>query len=386
MTRVEAVRSLRISQGIFSIVNFGLASYPKASTVLTAFNFINWAATATFLAYLNTLGDRLADRYSESKTTEDLAAIISTYQSALQQSNPPVLDRISGGRNVLRYHAVRSDWQRAYEDTKISIGLVPRLTDWAPGKNDKQYVLGQIFGLASDATAVAMSAGQAPSVALSLLEQGRSVLAAFLREIRTDIGDLQAKHPDLASDFIRFRGMLDVPATKEMTASQEDGQPASRDVTSMRSRTGLDFDNLLVKIREQAGFEDFQLSPSEEDMKASARCRPIVVIDVSELRPDAILVEPSEIRCVALPLLRTAELEEMGQQGDRGSPAILERLWVAVTEPILDALGYTEPVSGDNWPQIWWILTGKLSKLPLHAAGHRGLKSIETVLDRAMSP
>ncbi|UPX14095.1 uncharacterized protein EKO05_0004586 [Ascochyta rabiei] len=134
MTRVEAVRSLRISQGIFSIVNFGLASYlvhelaqttqqhvtsdvfislvaacvsvigvlcapraanlskmspklhlafavdwitaffnmaalislavfvtksqycqattcliAKASTVLTAFNFINWAATATFL-------------------------------------------------------------------------------------------------------------------------------------------------------------------------------------------------------------------------------------------------------------------------------------------------------------------------------------------------
>lgn len=336
-------------------------------------------------AYLNTLGDRLADRHSRTKTTDDLEATITSYQSALNQSSSTVLDRISAGRKVLQYHAIRSDWQKAYEDAKTAVGLIPRLSKPSLGNSDKQYVLAQIVGLACDAPAAALSAGKAPSVALGLLEQGRGVIATFFEDMRTDLVDLRAKYPELANDFIRIRSVLDTPAKPNMAFELDDRQASSKEFTSTRSMAEVDFDALIVEIRKRPGFETFLLPPSEEELKIAGSRGPIVVINVSELRSDALLVEPDEIRSVALPDFRISEIEAEGRKGDRGSPAVLGRLWDTVTKPVLDALGYTGSPSNNDWPHIWWIPTGRLSKFPLHAAGYHGKGSTNTVLDRAMS-
>ncbi|KAF3034661.1 hypothetical protein E8E12_001700 [Didymella heteroderae] len=310
-------------------------------------------------AYLNTLGDRLGDRHSRLGTADDLDATILAYQSALHQSSSAVLDRISAGKKVLRYHALTSDWQKAYEDAKTAIDLVPRLTKRSLGNSDKQYVLGQIVGLACDATAAALNAKKAPSVALSLLEQGRGVLAASLEEMRTDLFDLQATHPELAKEFTRLRSVLDLPSRSGVFSEFDDRQTSSQDIANTRSRAGLDFDALIVNIRRQEGLEGFLLPPDEEEMKAAGSHGPIVVINVSELRSDALLVERSS--------------------------AVLERLWDTVTKPVMDALGYSGSPSDNDWPHIWWIPTGRLSKFPLHAAGYHSKGSMRTVLDRAVS-
>jgi CHAT domain-containing protein len=68
-----------------------------------------------------------------------------------------------------------------------------------------------------------------------------------------------------------------------------------------------------------------------------------------------------------------------------GTPQVLEWLWDVVANPILDAMGFTQTWPNDNWPHIWWIPTGPLSKFPLHAAGRHAKDSAETVLDRVMS-
>ena len=336
-------------------------------------------------AYLNTLGDRLADRYSETGTTEDLLAIISSYRSALYHPNSAVLHRMTGGRKVLKYHSVREDWQEAYQDARAAVELIHKLTGRALGNSDKQYMLGQIVGLGSDAAAAALNAGQEPMVALSLLEQGRSVLGTFLGEMRADLSNLQVNHPDLAKEVNRLRGILDSSGTKERPGDQEESSSSTQDVATIRSRAALDFDKLISKIRRFPDFESFLLPPSKKAIIAAGKYGPIIVINVSELRSDGLLIESSGIRCIPLPHLQPTEIEEMSEQIDRGSPAILEHLWSVVTEPIMQALGYTNPILDDNWPHIWWIPTGRLSKLPLHAAGRHSITSSETVLDRAMS-
>lgn len=64
---------------------------------------------------------------------------------------------------------------------------------------------------------------------------------------------------------------------------------------------------------------------------------------------------------------------------------MLEWLWNVAASPILDALNLKQTPSDSNWPHIWWIPTGQLSQLPLHAAGRHSKSSTDAVLDRAMS-
>jgi CHAT domain-containing protein len=122
-------------------------------------------------------------------------------------------------------------------------------------------------------------------------------------------------------------------------------------------------------------------------MQLAANCGPIVVINVSEYRCDAILIEQHQIRFLALPDVHCEDIDEgyIDEKQDLGSLEILEWLWDTIMDPILCALGYTQPPSNGDWPHVWWIPTGPLTKYPLHAAGRYTKNSSESVLDRVMS-
>jgi CHAT domain-containing protein len=62
--------------------------------------------------------------------------------------------------------------------------------------------------------------------------------------------------------------------------------------------------------------------------------------------------------------------------------SVLAWLWDAITEPVLQELDITAPAApGRPWPRMWWVPTGQLSLLPLHAA-QRG---DQCALDRVIS-
>jgi tetratricopeptide (TPR) repeat protein len=326
--------------------------------------------------YLNNLGIQLGDRYSRTGAIIDLKEAISYHQSALRQPAFPTVRRIVAGREILQYCAIILDWQQAYEASEIAIPLIPKLTSRSLENADKQYRLGQVVGLASDAAAVALHAEKGPLVALGFLEQGRGVLAASLEDIRTDILYLQERYPEMAKQYARFRDELELPVTHKSSWRAQG---------SWRYEAGKELDKLIVEIRKQSGFEDFLLAPSEAEMQAAAKYGPIIVINVSKYRCDAILIEQHQIRFLALPNLNSEEIKKKAQRDDLGVPKFLEWLWDVVTNPILDALGFTQPPSDNNWPHVWWIPTGPLSKFPLHAAGRHTKGSFETVPDRVMS-
>ncbi|KAH8736103.1 CHAT domain-containing protein [Ilyonectria robusta] len=310
--------------------------------------------------WLINLGNRLSDRYRKTGAISDFEAITAQYQAALCHSSSVASTRITAGRKVLRCYANKLRWQQAYDASAIAVPLIPKLTLRSLENSDKQHILGEVVGFASDAAAVALHAGKGPLVALNFLEQGRGVLGTSLEELRTDVLELKEKHPELAEHF--------VPAAWQAQSHR-------------RYKAGDDLDKLIDSIRQKADFHDFLLAPSQAEMMGAASCGPIIVINVSEFRCDAILIQQQGIQSVSLPRLNRQDIEEKSQKG-LGSTEILEWLWDAIADPVLNALGFTDPPQG-TLPHVWWIPTGPLAKFPIHAAGYH-MKG-QAVLDRVMS-
>jgi len=123
---------------------------------------------------------------------------------------------------------------------------------------------------------------------------------------------------------------------------------------------------------------------------AAAGPGPIVVVNISSYRCDAFLIERDRIRLLELRNLRLQEVNDKVQHLGPSpfllvTPSLLEWLWNVAAGPILETLGFTQTPSDDNWPHVWWILTGALSHLPIHAAGRHIKGSTEAVLERVMS-
>lgn len=331
------------------------------------------------------LGTILKEKFSETNAAQDLEKAILCHQSALRQANAYLLTRIEAGIDVLQCCALNTDWQQAYEALHVAVGLVPMLTLRSLQNSDKQHLLSQVVGLASDAAAAGFNAAKEPHVALELLEQGRGLLAAFLEEVRTDVLVLRQKHPDLAEEFVRLQGEINLQAVREKPYSRDDRGSTFQVRTSKLYQADNAFDLLLVDIRNRPGFTNFLLPHNTDEMMIAANDGPIIVINVSEYRCDAVLVERDQIRVLALPNLRNHEIDQKTLQGNLGAPHVLAWLWDVVAKPILDALGYTCCPLTEDWPRVWWIPTGSLSRFPLHAAGRHGEGPGESVLDRVMS-
>ena len=66
--------------------------------------------------------------------------------------------------------------------------------------------------------------------------------------------------------------------------------------------------------------------------------------------------------------------------------AILEWLWDVAVKPVLDELGFTQTPSYDEtWPRVWWVGSGLLNILPIHASGYHDSTPPQTALDRVIS-
>jgi hypothetical protein len=204
---------------------------------------------------------------------------------------------------------------------------------------------------------------------------------------------------------------------------------ASRTV-DRRMALAKEWDDLVEQIRRLDGFEDFLKPPPLERLLPAAEAGPVVIVNVSRWRSDALIVTTNGVEVKTLPGL-TAEatslqarayldrlheveaaaehvhqarkradgvgrpLEEMQslRQAVVGCEASLrdvtEWLWDQIAGPVLAVLGVTgPPAPGQPWPRLWLCPTGLLSLLPLHAAGHHspeGRAHHESTLDRVVS-
>ncbi|KAF5602530.1 hypothetical protein FPCIR_1871 [Fusarium pseudocircinatum] len=328
-------------------------------------------------AWLNSLGNHYLNLYTETGDEYDLDQSITNYERALRHETSATEDRIKAGQAIL---SNSSDSQQLYDTAKVAVSLIPKLVSWSHENQDRQYVLSQVVGLASDAAAAALQAGQSPMIALQLLEQGRGIIGASLQDMRSDMQDLAREHPGLAERYRTLQAELDRRA--------EHGRAASAQVQASINRrhaAAKEFTELAVEIRMLPGFEDFMLSHTEDEICGASERGPIVVINVSRLRCDALLVANNQVRALALTSTSLEELELKIKPWNLATSQTLEWLWDTIMSPILNKLGFAERPSAETWPHVWWIPTGPLVQLPLHAAGYHRQQWSEAVLDRVIS-
>lgn len=373
-------------------------------------------------AFLDTLGRCLVDRFTQKHSNEDLdrrfkedspeerskddlnrAIACLTEGWHCRNARPSI--RIQLAKDLGNIYWIVYNFEKATEWFRRAIELLPTVSSRVLKHADQEHLLGNIAGLASKAAATALEAGEDATHALQLLDLGRGVIAGELMDMREDISDLQHQHPDLAQEFVALRDELDsaidttaiIPSTDSMLSRETMTTATTTSAAKTRSweeqaerrrEANQRFDDLIRRIRAQDEFENFLLPPSADDLMASAEAGPVIVVNVSNARSDAFLITRLSISVLPLPSMTPDEVQTQAQHlvsSPYDPSPVLEWLWDAVARPCLEALGFTNPVTDDNWPHVWWIPTGMVTQLPLHAAGRYTPGSKETVLDRVMS-
>ncbi|WP_052121145.1 CHAT domain-containing protein [Amycolatopsis sp. MJM2582] len=252
---------------------------------------------------------------------------------------------------------------------------------------DQEYLLGRFSGLVAECVSAELDDGDIVG-AVEHAELGRTVLLSAQLDTRTDLTDLEDVSPSLASRF------------RELGAELSHLAPAARrsDVASVgprRRALSAEWDEVVRRIRQVDGFEHFLARPSLTELRQSVNDGTAVLVNAGNLRGDAVLVRAGTTESVRLRALKLSDvnhyaesLAEATGQRTRSTASdrrrllteILEWLWVSVTEPVLNALGEGAA------HRVWWMPTGRLGLLPLHAAGLPGGPSVMDLVVSSYTP
>jgi hypothetical protein len=291
-------------------------------------------------------------------------------------------------------------------------------------RGDQQHAIGSFAGLAGAAAARALaapggSASERAERALGLLEAGRAVLLSQALDARSDLTDLNERHPELARRFAEQRERLDQPVNTKISTRRSDAGESPRsgleNTARGRNRLAEQFNATLAEIRSLDGFASFALPPTVDELITEASRGPVVVFNVHTGRGDALLLTAHGITSLELPRLIPRNVVETintfrqalhrarsgadpseREEAQETLLAVLRWLWDAAAGPVLEALGYDgQPAAATcgaheaGWPRVWWAPGGLLGLLPLHAAGYHSDAADDphrrTVMDRVVS-
>lgn len=359
--------------------------------------------------WLNNLGHTLQHRYGVDPSEDDWNTALKTYEDniSLKQGMPTA--RIASAVQALTFlrnvpsTRTSQDLKRVSSMIDKAVQLLPTASPREIHRDDQQRILSMFGGFAAEASALSIK-NKDPVRALQLLEIGRGVMASTQLDMRSDITELEKAQPKLAAKFKFLREELDPNPNGPLPELPPQWQPSAQAQMSRRFQASKEFDDTVKEIRRHPKFERFLLGPSDVEMKAAAALGPIVILNASTFGSHAIIVSQDEIKYLSLPELRHEDVIENSdilfriilenkvtemRHNNKETKRILEWLWDVAVERILDTLGFTEvPTNNDSWPRVWWIPVGRLSSLPIHAAGYHsttGPAVGRSALDRVIS-
>ncbi|KAL6798176.1 CHAT domain-containing protein [Trichoderma sp. SZMC 28012] len=338
---------------------------------------------------LTNLAHCISMQCKQTKSSNNLDHLIPLATTAWQSETSPPHERIRTAHALALMLILKGHWEESSQLLQEGISLLHTVSPRFSNRADAQALISASIGLASTAASAALKAGKAPEDALRLLEQGRGIIASLLMDMRGDISNLQRQCPDLAEKFGLLRDELDMPNNNTISLTATSEVSLWELQRKRRHELNNEFSEVIDIIRAQPGFSNFLQPPDVKELMGAAEQGPIIVLNTCTYanRSDAFLIQPDSIQLINLPSLKHDEVQHRvaGLLANSDLSPLLEWLWHTICHPCLNALGITDAVSDDNWPHIWWIPTGVLSQLPLHAAGIYKQGSKETVLDRAVS-
>jgi hypothetical protein len=335
---------------------------------------------------------------------EDLGFVVialALYRAVASSSASAVPTRAAAAAAGGRLAAAHGQWARAVTELSTAIDLLARLAgpdgDWS---NQDQH-FDRFANLATDAAACALAAGD-PTTAVTLLERGRGILLGHSMFPPTVWETLYRSDPLLAQ-MLKDAARRNVSAwAPPPNSSRSDRRSRDVETATAQRLTALDreWNDLLRRVRQVEGLEGASGLLSDEYLRAAGREGPVVIVNVSQFRCDALLLTSDGLTTLPLPGLTAADAARHAERFATRSvgeevpdPRLdqdrvqetLEWLWDTVANPVTQALGLVGETC--PLPRMWWLPTGAVSFLPLHAAGtDRSSRDEppESVMDRAI--
>ncbi|WP_180268774.1 CHAT domain-containing protein [Streptomyces sp. Ru87] len=400
---------------------------------------------------LRNLFDALELRLSlaDAPLTDDRRARLPSLDSLRREkSRTPgltAIERLGAARESGHTAVAERGLAQGCPDLTYAVKLLP-LAVWG-GRDQVLEFLADYRGLASEAASSAVAAGDV-ALAVRVLEQGRAVVwqqdltnrtprEELLRQLvaqgprpyeGTDKTSLAKTHtkagrnrsgraadrqaPSLPSDLVErmdraYAALTRLPPGAD--ASPDKGDPRlDFDRWGFPWRTGVlpgpaelsdavrEWASLSRTARRGLPYISFQLPDYQRDIRPAASDGPVVYLNVSPWRCDAMIVTRSGEKptLVPLPDLTAADAEQQAQRylaammSDGAGREdvvrdVLYWLWHTVASPVLAVVAQLPEFAGATaQPHVWWIPTGPLTTLPLHAALSADGRS---VLDRVTS-
>ncbi|KAJ7475011.1 CHAT domain-containing protein [Mycena latifolia] len=346
--------------------------------------------------YLYNLGNCLHHRFNRLKDPGDWEKILLQYSCAASSPTGSAQTRFQASAQWAHYAHTHqhSSILHAYA---TAIDLVPQVAWLGLSINDRHHQLLKAGQIVRDAASAAIEA-QEYSKAVEWLEQGRSVIWGQVLTLRTPVDDLHMVHPKLAAELVSISNLLETSGTRSGIEAASFGHPQSLQATAHQYHDhAVRRDKLLQQIRGLAGFEQFLLPKPISELSPAAKIGPVVLLNTSSYRSDALVIIPGvgdEVMHVPLPDFTLDQAQHLTEalgslvrgaaRGDRLHACheeelppdeefsrILCALWIKIVKPVLDGLAFMKPSYQDSG-RIWWCPTGPLVFLPIHAAGLYG--------------
>ena len=267
---------------------------------------------------LERLGSWLQESFEEEGREENKEKAKDVLRQALGVGNASPLFRIQSGRAAARLHMMDEEWQLAYECLSQVVDLFPRVSPRAISREDQQFALSQLTGLAAVVASCALNAGKDAGEAMQVLESGRGIISSWHLSTRSDVSDLERSYPELANKYVDLRKQLS-QAAKVLNTSEPIAPLTPADShspldvshvvhTEMHRNVAVELEEVEDEIRSKEDFKNFQKPLASTEFVELAQLTPVVVINVTQLRSDAFLVTLAGVRSILLPDFSQREL------------------------------------------------------------------------------
>ncbi|KAG9011277.1 hypothetical protein FRB93_003078 [Tulasnella sp. JGI-2019a] len=234
--------------------------------------------------------------------------------------------------------------------------------------------------LVSVIAAVALNAGD-PWKAVEVIEHVHGTSMVQLAQYRTTLNKLRASRPDLVSELLNLSSQLRHVCSRAEGTDQwtiwPDAVGGHRDLSKR-------WNGVLAHIRKLPEFEAFLKPTPFETLQHAATQGPVIVINVTQIRSDAIIIlNTGEPAVIPLPKATPDAIERLSRPIHESRPLQenLVDISTTIVEPIMHYLVHTLRLP--NKSRVWWNPTAAVWPLPLHAAAqhHETLG----ILDRFVS-
>ncbi|MDG4823976.1 CHAT domain-containing protein [Asanoa sp. WMMD1127] len=330
------------------------------------------------------LGVALAQRFEADGREADIDVALATLLPVAAEELLATDLRLGAAVAAGRVAAAGGRWRTAADAFASGVELLPQLAGRQLAPDD---VLREVFPwstLASDAAATAVRSG-APDRAIELLERGRGLLIGRALDARGDLPEVVAadprRGPALAAELRRIGAELaHAPAGHPAEATRTGASDVDRRRALVKA-----WEATVERIRALPGCAGFLAPVILADLLPAATAGPVVAVNVSRYGSHALVLTEDGVAAVPLPLVTVEAVDEkvdeltlalpyaeLAPQDEMASHEaqepirdVLAWLWAAVVEPVVAHLRRRGGLAG----RMWWVPTGMLTTLPLHAAG-----------------